>query len=101
MTIQDLQLPIFASLFTGVAHFILQIVQMINDRAKADQTSRIEGLEESLKLTLSRIDTLEADNQRLHGEVNILREENATLHGLLSSQENKQEMIEKFLNKKI
>jgi TolA-binding protein len=91
-------ITLLASLQLG--SFFLQCYQMYLDSLKTTNKQKITELEESLKKALKRIDQLEEDNARLHNEVNIVKEENSILLGLLQSQENKEEMIQKLIDRK-
>lgn len=104
-----------STLMTGiivmqVMQILLQGYQMFLDSQKAQHHTQIKDFQEKIttlekliksneEKTNKKIADLEERNIQLEKEIFDLKQENAELKGLLSSQEKKEELIKKYVEK--
>jgi septal ring factor EnvC (AmiA/AmiB activator) len=82
-----------------LSNIALQLYQMFLDAQKANNHKQVKDFQEQINLLTKKLEKNESKIESLEKEIYELHQENAELRGLLQAQENKEELIQKFIKK--
>ena len=79
---------------------LIELYKLYINSKKEDQTNTITNLKNEIQELKQNHINNQIEIQNLRKEVYELRQENAELRGLLEAQENKEELVKKFVKKR-